>query len=343
MRIAIALLLFPVAAFAGGFTVKDRASLFTDSDRSMMEQSASGSPFTVHVLTEAAAPNQAAWEAEVSGAVTASDVLAIGVEKAHRWTTVKAGGSTGIPAGNGASLGDFGNGFFKSGNFGAGIDAIIVHATQVRAATPVIVDMPTGRGVQPIVLQTTAPIAPRVTDGPGGWFWFLMFAAIAIGGIWFVIKRRKINATLRETEMERDEARADRVINEKPFAESPPVSTPRRSAAPDPVRETEPRRYVARPRAIAPSVIAPVVQQQTAVNSGGNDLVTGILIGEAISRPREVVRETVYERHTYQAPREEPAPSSSSTSSWSDSSSSSSSDMSSWSGGDSGGNDTSGW
>lgn len=354
MKIVLVLAVLTISsiAHAGSANIKDNAGLFSKADVDFMTKSADKSAFSVHVLTETSAFTLPEFERLVAAQVTTSDVLAIGIEKAHRHFVVKPGGSTGVPAGNGRMIGEAGVPFLKQGNFGAAVDAMIVKATQVRVAAPLVLDVPTSRGVTPVVLQTTAATAPPIHEGPGFLFWLavVVLAAAAIG--YFVHRKRKLDSTLREAESERDELRADRVINEdvNSIGERPFPSSWQREKAVE-MTFKEARRQKAAQGVVQRS--APIVEHHVHHDSGsGGDLLTGVLIGNALAdrhdHHREVVREVERPEPSYSrmpsssrdsGSYESSSPSSDSGS-WGDSSSS---DSGSSGGGDSGGGDSGSW
>jgi uncharacterized membrane protein YgcG len=293
------------------------------------------SAFDVKIVISAT-DTRATLDAKVSEMVNSANTLAIGVDPVHHFTFTHFGVGTGIPRERYQDVARSGNGEFKQGHWGEGINAIVASAAasrQASAATTTIV-MPT----QQMTVEHPFPVMPMVG------------AAIALALGFFLLwrwSRRKtaeVAATLDDFRGEAAQMRS-RNIEEQGWHDkmkqnqTAATTTPdlRNSATPSaaPSLASAPRGYasippaaapvhVHRPRYHSPVVAAPPAPSVYIQQSGGNDLLTGVLIGEALNRPVE--RERVIERHYTPPParHDTPAPShssssDSSSSSWGDS------------------------
>lgn len=352
--IAVALLCAS-PAFAGSVKIHDNAGILDGSAKDAVTQAAEKSPFEVHVLTVSSAPSQADFERQVSASVTGTSVLSVGIEMQHHITTVMYGGATGVPQGNGKRLGDSARPFFRAGNFGQGIAAIIVGTAQMREAAPVVMDVPSATpGVPPqtVVVEANKQVAPPIeVEGGHPVLWTLFFVTLIGGFAWYFVAKRKremeaYEQSLATDVIDRDEQwRWQATRSASPNAPAPvereepsynpslPVSVSNAPRITPAYRRSYTPSYSSRPSVSAPAPSTTVINNTT---SGGNgDLATGILLGQALSRPshdtyieRDVVREVPAPSYTPPAYDPPPAPSRS-TSSWADSDSGSSS-SSSW-------------
>lgn len=280
-------------------TIRDNINTLTPHQVQALKDKSNAYPFDVY-LTVGAQGSKAAFQAEVSSLVTRPAVLSIGVDPAHHFTFVRGSVDLGLPSG--PEVASAGNAFFKRADLVGGVDAITAKALELKVATRVT-ESATGT---PIVVH-------EHTTSSGVWWGLGAVAAVVLGvAVWNWVTVRRREREHRRAVLELEAETADRQIEKAERADLARFDR-ELSAAPRP-RPTP--AYYPPPPVPAP---APVV-----VNSGNNDLLTGIVIGDMMHRHDTpapapvVVREVVRE---------------SSPSSWSsDSGSSSSSD---WGGGSS--------
>ncbi len=317
--------------------IRDNIGTLTAEQRQALTDKALAYPFDIYV-TIGATGSKGAFQAEVSSLVTKAKVVSIGVDPAHRFTFVRGSKDLGLP--DGPELAAAGNAHFKRADIVGGIDSIAAKARELKVSSR-IVESATG---SPIVVQEK-PMA-------SGWWWALGgLGAIVLGvsvGVW-LSKRREAaahRAMMAELNNELGDAK---LANAERSAVVPDLNEfDRRLAA---AAERKPRRpsYSGQRVDDAPEPAAiylggsyqpPVVVQQS-----NNDLLTGMLLADALSHNHHHTHTTVTERVVERTSGDSGSSSSwgsdssGSSSSWSDSSSSSSWDSGSSSSYDSGGSD----
>lgn len=273
------------------------------------------SPFDLKIAI-VSTDSRAALDARVASMVTSSNTLAIGIDPTHHYTFTHFGVGTGVPRDRYQDIARSGNGEFKAGRWGDGVLAIASNAAAAKKEsqhTTTTIVVPS----QVTTVEKPVPI----------WPFALGAAAIALGFwlVWRWNKRRQaeISSTIDDFKSETAQMRSRNVEEQawhdrfkegraaqndpSPRAEDlqaqPPPPSPRTSRRvvselPAPPPKAPPRRVVHHyvPAPIAPP---PVVVQQ----SSGNDLLTGVLIGEAIaSRPAYRAPEPEYHRHRTPTP-----------------------------------------
>lgn len=140
---------------AGLLGVRDQAALMVEAGRW---------PFDVHVVISTAHVDPFALEARVSAAVDGPNVVAIGLDPAHRTTFVHFGKETGVPASQWPAIYSAGNGDFNGARWAEGLVRIADRATSAKEQG------------KTVTLQSYRPAAPSSCI-TGAW---------AIGGILLV-------------------------------------------------------------------------------------------------------------------------------------------------------------
>lgn len=328
----LSLFLLVGVAHAGQVTVLDNAGTIPQEQAARLRAEGSRWNFNLKVFTGVFASKRALEQSTHECIVTPNDVC-VGVDPIHHGTRVNFGTGTGVRPADFNFIAGSGNSFLRTGDYLGAVESIADRATESAKASS-----------QTVRVQVTAPPPVVVNQtGPSETHWFLWtLFFLGVGGcIWWIIARvsrqEKIAASLREERDEYLDANVDRMTAPTP------TPRPRQRSAPQ-ARTVSPA-----PAPVAPTTV--VVHDRG--GSGGNDLLTGVVLGEMLSRPspsvstHEVVHERVVER-------EAPAPSYSSRSSddgggggssWGGSSSSDDSSSSSDSGGgssDFGGGDSGG-
>lgn len=340
----------------------DEAGTLTPAARA--DLAATPSQFRVRALF-VSAPTREALDARVSAAVTSPSTLAIGVDPGHHWTFTHFGVDTGVRSGDYQMVARAGLADFKAGDWAGGAKAIASRAQAVAqqrsSGTPVIVQQPTT-----VVDHGVSPWPFVIGFGALTLLGYVLYRALRAKGDRIAeaaedMKREaaemasknieadvtaKFDASLAKHKSKASAKFDASMAKRKASAEKSALP---RSTTDEYIERTahaRPRGGLAAPAqrplnvtnvtygtAYAP---APVI-----VRDSSSDMLTGMMIGDAMSRPAGIEREVVVERSYHSSPAPEPAPSSydsgSSGSSWSDSSSSSSSYDSGGSSGDFGG------
>ena len=121
-------------AFAGTLQVKDEESLLSSTDRSALESAVRDYPFDVRVLTTAAHASD--FDRYVGEQVSKPDMVVVGVDKEHRRTAVHFGKGSHIAQSEFHAIKEAGNAAFRSGDFGAGVQAILAKAKEAYGTDP---------------------------------------------------------------------------------------------------------------------------------------------------------------------------------------------------------------
>lgn len=252
-------------------------------------------------------------ETQMKDCATSRSSLCIGVNPTARFSAVYYGGDV-APAASVAEIKKAGNPSFRKGDVEQGVKDIILRAQSVSATARVVVQQPMQTIDHPV------PVWPFVT-GFGG-----LAVIIAAAVLIFRRQQRKAMKAVEDVQREAGElasrniqADKDRELTERLLEKAskpvPPASESRQSSyfdqrrvvpapAPDPSPPSRsygsttwgPSRPPTGYASVRPSPPAPIVVHQppVVVRDNSNDLVTGMLVGEALSRPRE--REVIVER-----------------------------------------------
>lgn len=235
--------------------IHDDAHLLTSADRATIESAAGAWPFEAHVLIRNAGSSDALGDA-AHAAVTGPGVVVIAVDPAAHHTAVRFGTASHVKTADYDSIAKAGNEHFRAGEWGAGIAAI---GTRAEASAASRVAMAVAN--EPVVVEHGL--------STGAWVGIALLFAAVVTAIVVVVRRMR--------------------RNEERFA----------SAASDLLTETntyygrnteraDARAFDTRLRAVAgPTTV--VVDR-----GGSNDLLTGVLLGEALS-DRGATREVIYE------------------------------------------------
>ncbi len=313
--------------------IDDSTGTLTSTDRTNIENAA---PARMDVkIVIASTGSRAELDASVGRLVNSGNTLAIGVDPVHHYTFTHFGSMLGIPSSNFPAIARAGNVEFKAGHWGDGLRAIVTSAASVqeqapaftRSQAPVIIQQPS------TVIEHPVSAAPFVIGG-------IVIAAVLCGIIIWLRRRERAAEQERQAFREETERLQARNLEEQTWHDRMAKNQASSPVAPttQPVPETI-RQMIDRP--VPASIIRerPVYQSPVPVvipqSSSGNDLLTGLLVGQAMAERREPVYVDP-PRHYSRSRTPTPVPSSSS-SSWDSGSSSSS-----WDSGSSGGSFDSG-
>ena len=341
MKALVLLAVMHSLAHAGKVDIRDDVGLLSATDRLDIEEAAGSIPFDVRVLVAQSARSRSAFESMVSAEVTTPRVLAIGLDPAHQQTVARFGSGLSVPGFRWNAITEAGSIAFRGKEWGRGIALI---ATTARDSS------------ETVTVASIAPLPPPVvhvnqaiSDRAAMW-WLTGFLALSVLAliVGLAVHRRRQRELDRQQQQREDLAAADRII----AADSARPVLPRIETE----RSTPVRTYAAPP---PPVFRVPVPNNHTTTvlhvqQSGGSDLLAGMIINEAAHQhhdaPREIVREVVPVSHdsggsssSYASSSSDAGGSSSSWSSSNDSGGSSSSYDSSSSGGCDSGGGSSSW
>jgi hypothetical protein len=301
-----------LGASAGSIEIRDNAGFIPPSDVVRLRADQASWPFDVHVLAEVV-DTRDTLEDDAHRAVTNPQVVVLAVDPTHHRTVVRFGNETGVKSGDYDSIAQAGGAHFRAHEVADGFEAMI---TRVRASR---------EAARAISTSSTPVIVQEGLSGGTWWLIALSFACFAGLAVWLYRRSKRdrevFSAALDENRLETAELRS-RNVEEMLYDD-----TGVRAHAPRPVTAMRSGRVAGAPMP-SPVVSSPVITSPVIVNNtGGNDLLTGMLIGEELNRPRVVER--VVEREE----RSRSEDSGGSSSSWDSGSSVSSSSSSDDSGG----------
>lgn len=302
----IAVLLAGLTASAGTAQFRDEAQILPQTARDQIAASARQWPFDLKVLSSTATSDRGLFERRVSAAVTSPDVVAVGIDPAHRFTVVRVGMGLSLERNNFSQIVAAGNDSFRGARWADGIISIGDTAKRKVELVRYLRDTAkaASRPDRPKVVMVSAPASnyqPSHDQSGSTIGWLLggfIATLIVVCAVGMIIGRRReklakkaTEEALIERETERifaaDRARESRRIAELTAAPVAPMPDRYESAA----RHTPSSSYV-RPAYSAPArvqevrYIQPTPQPSTVVvhdrGSGSDGLLTGMLLGEAM-------------------------------------------------------------
>lgn len=171
--------LLSASALAGTVRIHDGENLLSPADSSALQAAGASYPFDVRVLTNS--EHSADFDRYVGEQVTEPKLVVIGIDRAHRHTSVHFGTGARIAPSEFHAIEQAGNASFRNGDWRGGIDAILSRAKEsVGTASGVVAGSP--------LAERGAPPARQSTGGfPFGW--------LVLGGavvVVFLIMRRAV-------------------------------------------------------------------------------------------------------------------------------------------------------
>ncbi len=131
-----AALLVPSVANAGTLAVRDDAALLSAQDRANLQGAVASYPFDVRVLTSNAFSDRMSFDRYVGAQVGAPNMVVVAIAPAIRRTSVHFGTGTRIGPQVWRSIEDAGDPFFRSGQWGTGVSAILGRAQSAVGTGP---------------------------------------------------------------------------------------------------------------------------------------------------------------------------------------------------------------
>jgi hypothetical protein len=145
-------------AHAGTLQIRDEEHLLSSDDRTTLQQEAATYPFDVRVLTTEAHAGD--LDRYVGEQVGGPNMVVVGIDKVHRLAYVHFGAGSRIAPSR--DIEQAGNASFKSGDFRAGIEAILNRAKESVGTAPAISEQPRS--------SLPAPVPQHASGGfPLGW------------------------------------------------------------------------------------------------------------------------------------------------------------------------------
>lgn len=307
--IVLAVLLIPMALFAGTAQFRDEAQILPVTARDQIAAGARLWPFDLKVLASTSTPDRSLFERRVSAAVTSQDVVVVGIDPAHRFTVVRVGTGLVLDPGQLSQIVAAGNESFRGGRWAAGVLAIGDTAKRKVELSRYLRDTArsASRPERPQVVMQPQTNYQAAHDGSGGSIGWLLAGFVAtlivVCAAAMIISRRRERLAKKAAEEALIERETERILAADLQRESRRLADLAAApAAPMPARyESAPRPTFeptySRPAYSAPApvrevrYVQPASQPSTVVvhDHGGSadGLLTGVLLGEAMhSRER---------------------------------------------------------
>lgn len=259
---ALAVFFWATACMAGSFSiVRDEGRWFSAQDVEALRGEAGSWPIDVRVLVEEAASRDQ-LEDDAHKALDGKHSVVVAIDHVHRRVAARYGVASGVKTADYDVVAKAGNAHFRAGEARQGVEAIVARARASAEASA------------PITEATAPPVVVEHGMTAGATVWLLLLGGLGAGLCLWLYFRSKRNTkafreALDENRVEMSELRS-RNIEEAKWSEGVRAE---RAAKKGPVFPPP-----------APTVVNNVVQ-----GGGGGDFATGLLVGEVLSRPREVV------------------------------------------------------
>ena len=126
--ISVSLMLLSLSALAGRVQIRDTGGLFNAADTSALRNEGDQYPFDVRIVASTEHAQKAEFDRYVRAQVNEPNVVVVGVDREHRFTSVHFGTGLGVPPAQYKSIQDAGDRHFREGNWRAGVEAILSEA-----------------------------------------------------------------------------------------------------------------------------------------------------------------------------------------------------------------------
>ncbi|MFO0605545.1 MAG: hypothetical protein U0324_20355 [Polyangiales bacterium] len=166
------------SASAGTVQVRDDADLLTPAQETQLRASGTRYAFDARVLTDSRFSSRADFDRHVAAQLSAGNMVVVGIDPVHRWSSVHFGTATRIAANRFGAVENAGDSYFRGSRWDAGFGAILDAAQQ---------------SVGTAASGEAAPVESR-----GGFPWrFVIFGLLAVGGIALAVRAfRRAQPTL---------------------------------------------------------------------------------------------------------------------------------------------------
>ncbi|HRI70819.1 MAG TPA: hypothetical protein PK156_41585 [Polyangium sp.] len=188
----LSVLLFAPSLLAGTVRVEDASDKLAQPAETSLVSKGSSLPFDALVIVTSDYANAADLDRYVGRRVDSPNKIVVAVDPVHRRTSVHFGTGAGVPSSQFKNVEQAGVRFFKSGDYGAGVEAILDRAREVNTsnASPV--------SPAPLPAQLPAPLpaspppspspAPTSSSSSGGMAIFVLLGVIAFFfGIFMIV------------------------------------------------------------------------------------------------------------------------------------------------------------
>jgi hypothetical protein len=128
--VTFSLMLLTLPALAGRVQIRDPGGLFNPADISALHGQGGEYPFDVRVIASSEHDQKADFDRLVRAQVNAPNVVVIGIDPKHRFTSVHFGTGLGVPPSQFKAIEHAGSPHFKEGNWRSGVEAILKETRQ---------------------------------------------------------------------------------------------------------------------------------------------------------------------------------------------------------------------
>ena len=125
----LAALLVPSAAFAGTLQIRDPGDVLPAQEEVNLREAARAWPFDARVVVSTEISSRADFDRYVGAQVASANMVVVGVDPAHRHTSVHFGTGTRIARARFSAIENAGDGWFRQGQWRGGIEAILSSAS----------------------------------------------------------------------------------------------------------------------------------------------------------------------------------------------------------------------
>ncbi len=124
----LAALLIPVTAAAGTLQVRDPSDMLTAQDEAGLREAARAWPFDARVVVTTEMSSRSALDRYVGAQVSSPNMVVVGVDPTHRFTSVHFGTGTRIARDRYSAIENAGDQWFRAGQWRGGVEAIFASA-----------------------------------------------------------------------------------------------------------------------------------------------------------------------------------------------------------------------
>lgn len=122
-------LLAPTAALAGNLQVRDPGDALPALEEANLREAARAWPFDARVIVSSEMSSRADFDRYVGAQVSSANMVVVGVDPAHHFTSVHFGTGTRIARERFSAIENTGDGWFRQGQWRGGIEAILSSAS----------------------------------------------------------------------------------------------------------------------------------------------------------------------------------------------------------------------